>query len=84
MKDEDEKKPEITNVRVYLDDNVPEDMDGIIRIGGVETTDSDGNEKGIEIYQELVDNAEFHSEGELIKSVATRLGVNPKIVEIVK
>ena len=70
----------ITCVCITLDDNVPEYMDGIIRCGSVITKDENGNT--IDDHQELIDNAEFHSESELIASVAQRLGVSESIVKI--
>ncbi len=70
----------ITFVRITLDDNVPEYMDGIIRCGSVISEDQNGNT--IKNHQELIDNTEFHSESELIASVAQRLGVSESIVEI--
>jgi hypothetical protein len=69
----------IVSVTVTLDDNVPEYMAGIIRCGSVVSEDEDGKERG---HEELVDNAEFHSEKELISHVANRLGVNPSIIRI--
>ncbi len=70
----------ITFVRITLDNNVPEYMNGIIRCGSVISEDENGNE--IKDHQELIDDAEFHSERELISSVAKRLGVSESIVEI--
>lgn len=63
----------VDRVEVYKDDNVPEYMDGIFHF-------SDGTE---EDHQELVDNEEFHSEEEMLESVAKRLGVHKDIVEVV-
>jgi len=70
---------EIIGVTVYLDNNIPEYMDGICRVGMVETVDENGK---IHTHDDLVDNAEFHSDGELLTSVAERLNVDPAIVEI--
>ena len=70
----------IAYVRVYLDDDVPEYMQGIIRCGSVFSDDEDGNE--LKDHEELIDNAEYHSTQELISDVASRLGVSPEIVEI--
>lgn len=70
----------IAFVRVTLDDDVPEYMDGIIRCGSVISEDENG--EVINDHQELIDNAEFHSEAELIASVAKRLGVTESIVEV--
>lgn len=70
----------IAYVRVYLDDDVPEYMQGIIRCGSVFSDDEDGNE--LKDHEELIDNTEYHSTQELISDVASRLGVSPEIVEI--
>lgn len=70
----------IAIVRITLDDNVPDYMEGIIRCGSVISEDENGDT--IKDHQELIDNAEFHSESELIASVAHRLGVSESIVEI--
>ncbi len=70
----------IAYVNVFLDDDVPEYMNGIIRCGSVISEDEDGNE--LKDHQELIDNAEFYSEQELIEHVAKAIGVSPEIVEI--
>ena len=70
----------IAYVKVFLDDDVPEYMNGIIRCGSVISEDEDGNE--LKDHQELIDNTEFHSEQELINHVANAIGVSPEIVEI--
>lgn len=70
----------IAYVSVQLDDNVPEYMSGIIRCGCVTSEDEDGNE--LQDHQELIDNAEFRSEEELISYVASKLGVPEDIVAI--
>ena len=69
----------IAYVRVHLDDNVPEYMDGIIRCGSVISEDENGNELD---HQALIDNAEFHSHEALKKYVASKLGVSIDIVDI--
>jgi len=71
---------EVAYVSVQLDDNVPEYMDGIIRCGSVTSQDEDGND--LQDHQELIDNAEFRSEDELISYVASKLGVSKDIVGI--
>jgi len=70
----------VAYVSVHLDDNVPEDMHGIIRCGSVVSEDEDGNE--LKNHQELIDNTEFHSEDELIEYVAKKLGVSKDIVGV--
>jgi hypothetical protein len=71
----------IAFVKVYLDDNMPEYMQGIIRCGSVISEDENGNE--LKDHQELIDNKEYHSREDLIEDIAKRLGVNPAIVEII-
>lgn len=71
---------EIAYVKIYLDDDVPEDMSGILRCGSVISEDEDGNQ--LKDHQELIDNSEFHSEKALIKYVAEKLGVEIGIVVI--
>lgn len=70
----------IACVKIYLDDDMPEDMNGILRCGSVISEDEDGNE--LKDHQELIDNAEFQSEKALIKYVAEKLGVEIDIVTI--
>ena len=70
----------IAYVKVYLDDDVPEYMDGIIRCGSVISEDEEGNE--LKNHQELIDNAEFQSETELVNYVAEKLSVSFDIVGI--
>lgn len=48
----------IEDIKVYLDDNVPEYMSGIIRIGSVTINFDDGTYKDCD---ELVDNEEFNT-----------------------
>lgn len=72
---------EICRVEVFLDDNVPEYMAGIIRIGSVISYDE--ADERIGDHQELADNAEFYDENQLIQYVAERLEVDGDIIEIV-
>jgi len=72
----------IAYVKIYLDDNVPEYMGGIIRCGSVISENENGDE--IKDHQELIDNTEYHSTKELIEDVADKLGVSPDIVEIIE
>lgn len=69
----------ITQVTVYLDDNVPEYMDGIIRCGSVNIEYDDGSEKDDD---SIIDNAEYHSPSDLIDDIAKRLGITTDIVII--
>ena len=70
----------IAFVNVFLDDNVPKYMSGIIRCGSVISEDENGNK--IQDHEDLVDNLEFHSYEELIESVSRRLGVSPDRVGV--
>lgn len=59
------------NVEVWLDDAVPEYMNGILRIGRVVVHDGDD-----EIEREdLVNNLEFSDEGEVVDFICQALGV---------
>lgn len=69
----------ITLVKISLDEDVPESMDGIFRIGSVISEDEQGNETD---HDDLVDNSEFHSIDALKKHVADSLNVDVTIVEI--
>ena len=73
---------EIASVEVYLDDNLPEMMSGIIRAGSVVSKDSDGNE--IKNHQELVCDVDCHSEDELKSHVARKLNVDRSIISIIE
>lgn len=72
--------PSIAFVKIHLDDNVPEYLQGIIRCGSVISEDEDGNE--LKDHQDLIDNTEYQSPAELIEDVAKRLGVNADLIEI--
>jgi len=69
----------IINVIIYLDDNVPKYMSGIIRCGSIISEDEDNNEID---HQDLIDNTEFHSVEDLINYVADKLKVHKNIVQI--
>lgn len=74
----------IVSAQIYLDDDVPDYMAGIIRVGSVNFFDEYGEEiEDSKLNNELVDNAEFRSDEELINSVAKRIGIHPSYVEIV-
>lgn len=70
-------KDEIESINIYLDDNVPECMEGILRIGSVIV--STGNQD-FDI-QEFVDNAEFRSERAIENFVNRILGT--KIAHVI-
>lgn len=74
------KHSEITHIIVSLDEEVPEMMREIERIGGVQIEDFDGNREDDET---LVDNTEFQSIEELKKHVAQHYGKSIDVVEIV-
>lgn len=62
----------ITAVEIYLDDNIPECMDGIMRIGSVKIHANDN----VYDYDDLVDNTEFYSEKEIEEYVNKHLGID--------
>lgn len=69
----------ITLVKISLDEDVPEYMNGIFRIGSVISEDKQGNETD---HDDLVNNSEFHNIDALKKHVANSLNVDETIVEI--
>lgn len=72
---------DIKRVVVYLDDDVPDYMDGIIRIGSVISYDENDNDKN---HQDLVDNTEFFNENEIKSFVKERLNIDStEIIEII-
>ena len=72
---------DIKRVVVYLDDDVPDYMDGIIRIGSVISYDENDNDKN---HQDLVDNTEFFDENEIKSFVKERLNIDStEIIEII-
>lgn len=71
----------ITLVKVYLDEEVPEYMAGIIRIGSVVSEDEKCNERS---HEKLVDNMEFSSEDLLKQHVSNYLKVAVSRIEIVE
>jgi len=85
---EDNELERLNNIHsaiVYLDDNIPEDKSGIIRVGSVQFFAENGD--GIDdtdLNNRFVDNQEFHAEGELIRSIAKRLEISVDNIEIVK
>ncbi|NFO05489.1 hypothetical protein FDB23_15705 [Clostridium botulinum] len=66
---------------VELSIEQPEEMIGIYRIEHVMLF----NEDDEELYddQDIVDNAEYHEEDELVKALANAYGVSTDIVEII-
>lgn len=69
----------ITLVKISLDEDIPEYMNGIFRIGSVISEDEQGNESN---HDDLVDNSEFYSIDALKKHVANSLNVDETVVEI--
>ncbi len=73
----------ISSAIIYLDDNKPEYMEGVERIGSVEFFDADGDL----IYDDttsnkLVNNKEFHNLANMINYVANQLGIDSDNVTI--
>ena len=78
-------------VRIGLDEDVPDYMEGIIRVGSVEFLDENERSIDVEDYEEfgiylkendLIDNEEFFSEAELRTRIAERLNINEENVII--
>ena len=72
----------IVEVRIELDDTMPDYMAGIIRCGSVRSYDKNG--KLCVDHKELVDNAEYRTEAEMIHAVAKRLKFHSSIISITK
>lgn len=68
----------IETIEIYLDDNVPEYMDGVLRIGSVIVST---NKDDFDI-QEFVDNDEFRSQKAIVEHVNSTLGTT--IAEIIE
>jgi hypothetical protein len=71
---------DIALVTVWLDEEVPEYMMGILRIAEVCAEDEHGNDVSHGIG--FVDNTEFRSHDAIIEHVADLLKVNKEIVQI--
>lgn len=69
----------IETVKIYLDDTIPEYMNGIIRCGLCEIVYDNGH---VEYDDTVVDNREYHSEDEMKNDIAKRLNISPAVVEI--
>ncbi|KMU99764.1 hypothetical protein ACS72_07860 [Acinetobacter sp. VT 511] len=69
----------IACVRIYLDDDVSECMNGVLRVGRVISEDEQGNETN---HNDLVDNTEFHDIDTLKKYIADFLKINESAIEI--
>lgn len=69
----------IESVFVYIDKNMPEYMQGVIRCGQCDVTYSDGE---VSYVDEVVDNSEYHSINDMCADIANRLEVSLDIVEI--
>ena len=74
--------PAIARVRVVVDDNIPENVEGLLHCRSVISLDEQFHE--IADFRQLLESAEFRSEAELIGEVARRGGVDPSIVEIAR
>ncbi|EJT6502751.1 hypothetical protein AB8J26_001549 [Clostridium perfringens] len=79
----------IKEIKIFLDDNVPEYMDGIIRIGDIQYLIDGRENEGFISYSDLnnskydlVDNIEYHDEEKLISDVAERLNISRNIIFI--
>lgn len=63
---------------IELDDNVPESMAGVIRLGRVIVEDIEG----VHERDDLIDNSEFHDMNELVQYVTSNTGVFSENVQI--
>jgi len=73
----------IVSAQIYLDDNVPDHMDGLVRLGSIEFFDEDGETvHDVTLNNSLVDNSEFHNVTGLIEYIAKRLGIDSSQIEI--
>lgn len=70
----------ITKVEIYLDDDIPEYMAGLIRCGTVNSYDQNDIKHD---HQELIDNTEYQNEKEVIEDIAKRLSISTDIINIV-
>lgn len=73
----------IANIKIYIDDNLPEYMSGVLRIGNVEAYDINDNSLGCN--SNLVDNTEFtgdYAQYYMRSYVAQRLSVPIDIIRI--
>lgn len=74
----------IESAQIWLDDDMPEHMAGIIRLGAIEFFDEDGETvHDATLHTELVDNSEFHSVEKLLEHVARKLEVDSSQIEII-
>lgn len=71
------RKTAIAEVKIAIDNAMPEYMMGLRRIGRVICLDGNGDEVACPI--DLVDNREYKSIDELRAEVTNRLGFNPEI-----
>jgi len=75
----------IVRAEVYLDDDMPEYMEGIIRIGSLEFYGIDDDLiEDVKLNNQLVDNTEYYSRNKLIEDTAKRLGLPSSAVEIIE
>lgn len=73
----------IVSAQIYLDENVPEYMEGLMRLGSIEFFDEDGEiVHNVTLNNDLVDNSEFHDKIRLIEYVAKRLGIDSSQIEV--
>lgn len=73
--------PTIAKVQVQIDDNVPENGQGLLHCKSVVSLDDQLHE--VARYRHLLESAEFRTEGELIREVAKRVGVKPSVIELI-
>lgn len=78
--DESYSVVEVEKIEVTIDDNIPEYMNGILRVGSVIAYYLDGT---TEEFEQLVDNTEYCSKQDIIKNIAQKLEASEDIIKIV-
>lgn len=74
---------EVSSAIIYLDDDKPEYLEGVERVGSVQLFDVDGELINDDITSnKLVDNKEFHDLEDMINNVANRLGIEKDNITI--
>jgi len=69
----------IKEVRIYIDEDMDKFMSGVLVCGSIVSINEDST---CTQHDELIDKKEYHSAEELIEDIASKLNVDPSIVEI--
>lgn len=70
----------ITEVDIYIDEDMDKFMEGVLVCGKIISRDDSGNEQN---HKELLDGKEYDSAADLIEDIAKRMGVDEDVVDIV-